>query len=129
MGGADGGDGVGSIAAPSRPRRRDRRDRPWRSIVFAPVGDGATRRRGSDAVKVVLAVLAVLFCWLISGTPAAPELAILHFLTPPPEAVRWLVNTVWWLGSVGVIVALGILALLSKRHNVARDILLSGLVA
>jgi uncharacterized protein (TIRG00374 family) len=132
MGGAEGGDeadGVGSIAAPSRHRRRDRRDRPWRSIVFAPVGDGATRRRGSDAVKVGVAVLAVLCCWLISGTPAAAQLAVLHFLTPPPEGVRWLVNTVWWLGSVGVIVTLGVLALLSKRRNIARDLLLSGLVA
>ncbi|HEY5245196.1 MAG TPA: lysylphosphatidylglycerol synthase transmembrane domain-containing protein, partial [Acidimicrobiales bacterium] len=94
-----------------------------------PVGDGATRRRGSDAVKVGVAVLAVLCCWLISGTPAAAQLAVLHFLTPAPEGVRWLVNTVWWLGSVGVIVTLGVLALLSKRRNIARDILLSGLVA
>ncbi len=125
----DGGDGVGSISEASRPRRHGHRDRPWRAIFFAPVGDGATRRRGSDAVKVGVAVLAVVCCWLISGTPAAPELAILHFLTPPPEALRWLVNTVWWLGSVGVIVALGVLALLSKRRNVARDVLLSGLVA
>ncbi len=132
MGGAEGGDegdGAGSVAAPSRHRRRDRRDRPWRSIVFAPVGDGATRRRGSDAVKVGVAVLAVLCCWLISGTPAAAQLAVLHFLTPAPEGVRWLVNTVWWLGSVGVIVTLGVLALLSKRRNIARDLLLSGLVA
>ncbi|HEY1733632.1 MAG TPA: hypothetical protein VGG23_04220, partial [Acidimicrobiales bacterium] len=127
--GGDGGDGVGSIVAPSRHRRRGHRDRPWRSIVFAPVGDGATRRRGSDAVKVGVAVLAIVCCWLISGTPAAAQLAVLHFLTPPPEGIRWLVSTVWWVGSVGVIVALGVLGLLSKRRNIARDILLSGLVA
>jgi glycosyltransferase 2 family protein len=97
--------------------------------VFAPVGDGATRRRGSDGLRVVVAVLAVLCCWLITESPAHAELAILHFLTPPPNGVRWLVSTVWWLGSVGVIVVLGVLALLSRRRNVARDILVSGLVA
>jgi len=108
---------------------RHRHDRPWRSIVFAPVGDGATRRRGSDAIKLVVAVLTVLCCWLISGTPSTPQLAVLHFLTPPPEGVRWLVTVVWWLGSVGVIVALGVIALLSRRREIARDILFSGLVA
>ncbi|HVX23491.1 MAG TPA: lysylphosphatidylglycerol synthase transmembrane domain-containing protein [Acidimicrobiales bacterium] len=109
--------------------RRGRGDRPWRSIVFAPGGDGTTRRRGSDAFRLVVAVLTVLCCWLVSGTPSTPQVAFLHFLTPPPDGVRWLVSTVWWLGSVGVIVALGVLALLSRRRNVARDILLSGLVA
>ncbi len=133
--------GVGGerAAEPSRPHPRHpdhhgpdaraRRDRPWRSIVFSPVGDGATRRRGSDAFRLVVAALTVLCCWLVSGTPSAPQLAFLHFLTPPPDGVRWLVSTVWWLGSVGVVVALGALALLSRRRNVARDILLSGLVA
>ena len=109
--------------------RAEKRSRPWRSIVFAPVGEGATRRRGSDAVRVVLAVLAVLACWLITGTPAAPEKAVLHFLTPPPSGIRWLVNGVWWLATVGIIAGLGLLALLSRRRNVSRDVLLAGLVA
>ncbi|HEX3946541.1 MAG TPA: hypothetical protein VHW47_02500, partial [Acidimicrobiales bacterium] len=124
--------GVESLAVPARQHRhegRTHRDRPWRAIVFAPVGDGAARRRGSDGIRVALAALAVLCCWLISGTPASAEVAVLHFLTPAPEGVRWLVSTVWWLGSVGVIVVLGTLALLSRRRNVARDLLVAGLAA
>lgn len=108
---------------PSRRRR-------WQSIVFAPAGDGeARRRRGSDGFRLATAVLAVACCWLITTVPAHPEVAVVRFLTPPPEGVRWLVNLVWWLGSVGVIVALGAVALLSHRREVARDVLLSGLVA
>jgi uncharacterized membrane protein YbhN (UPF0104 family) len=79
--------------------------------------------------RVGAAVLAVACCWLITTVPAHPEVAVVRFLTPPPEGVRWLVNLVWWLGSVGVIVALGVVALLSHRREVARDVLLSGLAA
>ncbi len=125
----DGG-AVGTAEADkARVPARLRRDRPWRAIVFAPVGDGATRRRGSDGLRVGAAVLAVLFCWLITGTPSHPQTLVLHALTPPPDGIKWLVGAVWWLGSVGMIVVLGVLALLSHRRNVARDLLISGLVA
>jgi uncharacterized membrane protein YbhN (UPF0104 family) len=105
------------------------RRRRWRSVVFAPVGDGATRRRGSDGLRVAAAALILFCCWLVTTVPAHPQTAIAKFLTPPPDGVRWLVSAAWWLGSVGVIVVLGLLALLSRRREVARDLLVSGLVA
>lgn len=123
------GSDLQAMAQPTTGSTRARRRRPWRSIVFAPAGDGATRRRGSDGLRVATAALAVLCCWLVTTVPAHPQTSVVQFLTPPPEGVRWLVNLVWWLGSVGVIVALGALALLSRRREVGRDVLLSGLVA
>jgi uncharacterized membrane protein YbhN (UPF0104 family) len=120
----------GLAAEPVTPaaRKAARRHR-WGSVVFAPVGDGTTRRRGSDGFRVAVAAVVLCCCWLITTVPAHPETVIARFLTPPPDGVRWLVSLVWWLGSVGVIAVLGILALLSRRREVARDVLLAGLVA
>ena len=102
------------------------RSRPWRSIVFAPVGDGATRRRGSDGLRVVVMVLAVTCCWLITLGVAQPQTTITTFFTSAPNGVQWVVNVVWWVGSIGTIVVLSVLALVSKRRNVARDLVLAG---
>jgi len=115
--------------AVERQGRRPLTGRPWRSVVFAPLGDGTTRRRGSDGLKLTAAVLSVVCCWLVTRTSAHAEAAIVRFLAPPPEGIRWLVNTVWWLGSVGAIAVLGLLALASRRRAMARDIALSGVGA
>ncbi|HUA94790.1 MAG TPA: YbhN family protein [Acidimicrobiales bacterium] len=118
---------VGPVPTPAVGKAARRR--PWRSIVFAPVGDGATRRRGSDGFRVAAAALILLCCWLITTVPAHPETVITKFLTPPPNGVRWLVSLVWWFGSIGLIALLGLLALLSRRREVVRDVLGSGAVA
>jgi hypothetical protein len=40
---------------------------------------------------------------------SAAELRLVHAVNPPPAAISWLVTTVFWLGSTGVIVVLAIL--------------------
>ncbi len=109
-------------AAISAPAPRVRRARPWRAIVFAPEGDGQTRRRGSDAVRIVLAVLAVLCAWLVVSAGPHPEEALVNVVTPPPSGVKWLVNLVWILGSLGVVIGLVGLSLLARRWRLARDL-------
>lgn len=94
--------------------------------MFAPVGDGQTRRRGSDGLRVVAMVVAVVCCWLVTLGAASAQTEITKFLTSAPDGVKWLVNALWWLGSIGTIVVLAALALVSKRRNVARDIALAG---
>lgn len=37
----------------------------WRSIVFAPAGDGQRRRRGTDGARLAGAILALICCLLI----------------------------------------------------------------
>jgi len=101
----------------------------WRSILFAPVGDGQTRRRGSDAVRVGLSLLVILLCWLATRVNPSSERALINIIAPPPDGVRWAVSSVWWLGSFGVIVLVALLALVSRRWTVIRDCLLSGVGA
>jgi|GEM_PF-159833 len=125
-GAADPGYDRDPVAGPAVARPAGGRSRPWRSIVFAPVGDGATRRRGSDGLRVIAMVLIVLCCWLITRGAGGPQTSITKFLTSVPNGMQWLVNAIWWLGSIGTIVVLVVLALISKRRNVARDLALSG---
>jgi hypothetical protein len=46
---------------------------------------------------------------------SAVELKIPHTLNPPPAAISWLVTSVFWVGSAGVIALLIIVALLVPR--------------
>jgi uncharacterized membrane protein YbhN (UPF0104 family) len=103
--------------------------RPWRSLVLAPVGDGATRRRGTDLLRVILAALVVTACWVVKLKGAGFERAVLGFVTPPPGAVHWLVTLVFLLGSFGLIVVLGVLALVAHRPAMARDVGVAGFAA
>ena len=96
-----------------------------RSLFFAPHGDGQTRRRGSDATRVTLSILAVVVCWLAVKASSHVEHAIANGLSPAPNGVSWLVTTVWWGGTAGVIVVLAVLALFSRRWQVIRDALFS----
>jgi uncharacterized protein (TIRG00374 family) len=100
--------------------------RSWRSIVFSPRGDGQRRRRGSDGVRVVVAVLVFVLGVLAIHAGSRPEHEIAKFLNPPPNGVAWLVTLMWYLGSLGVIAAVAILALLSRRRALALDAALAG---
>jgi uncharacterized membrane protein YbhN (UPF0104 family) len=117
----------------TRPRRggirRHRGGQTWRSLLFAPAGDGQTRRRGSDGVRVALAVLAVFLCWLAVHASSHTEQDLTTFLHSAPDGVSWVVATVWWVGTVGVLAVLTVVALLSRRWRVIRDALVAGLSA
>ena len=123
-----GGDASGRHGGDRRPVRWQR-GRSWRAIFFAPVGDGQTRRRGSDAIRLGLAVLVVILCWLATRVNSSSEHTIASVLSSAPNGIRWLVTTIWWVGSVGLIVVVGVLALLAKRWSVIRDVGLAGLGA
>jgi uncharacterized membrane protein YbhN (UPF0104 family) len=128
---ADGG--VGAAVEGADPAVHERPEAPgrwgggsWRSIFFAPVGDGQTRRRGSDGIRVGLCALIILVCWLATKVNPSSERAVIDIVAPPPDGIRWLVTTVWWVGSIGLSLAVVVLALVSRRWAVIRDTLLSG---
>ncbi len=103
--------------------------RSWKAIVFAPVGDGQTRRRGSDALRLGLACLIVLICWVATRANSNAEHTIATTMASPPDGIRWLVTIIWWVSSVGAIVIVAVLALVSRRWSAIRDIGASGLGA
>ncbi len=107
----------------SVPERQLLRD--WRAAVFAPVGDGQRRRRGSDGVRLALAVLALVCCVLVIHYDSRIDRAVAQVLNPPPRSITWLVTVVYQAGSYGVAIVLVLLALVARRWVIARDIALS----
>ncbi len=76
---------------------------------------------------MIVAGLIVTASWITRVAGTRFERAVLGFVTPPPGAVRWLVTVVWVLGSLGLIVVVGVLALLAGRRAMARDVAVAGL--
>jgi glycosyltransferase 2 family protein len=99
--------------------------RDWRAAIFAPAGSGQRRRRGSDGVRLAVAVLALGCCLLVIRYDSRIDRAIAQVIHPPPWSITWLVTVVYQAGSVGVVVVLVGLALVARRWEIARDIGLS----
>jgi glycosyltransferase 2 family protein len=99
--------------------------RGWRSVIFAPVGSGQRRRRGSDGVRLAAAVLALVCCLLVIRYGSRVDRAITQVIHPPPWSITWLVTVVYQAGSFGVVIVLVAMALVARRWEIARDIGLS----
>jgi uncharacterized membrane protein YbhN (UPF0104 family) len=99
--------------------------RSWRSVVFAPVGDGQRRRRGSDGVRLAAAVIALGCCLLLIRFDSRMDRAITEVIHPAPWSIEWLVRVVYEGGSFGVVLVLVVLAVLARRWEIARDLAVS----
>jgi uncharacterized protein (TIRG00374 family) len=109
-----------AVASEDVPETRHRLQRRLRAAVLGPRGGGTTRRRASDAFRLGLAVIVVAVSVPVMQANSALELSIVRVLNPPPEAVSWLVTSVFWLGSAGVITLLAIVGLLVPRFAAVR---------
>jgi glycosyltransferase 2 family protein len=107
-----------AVASEGVPGTRHRQR--LRSTVLGPRGGGTTRRRASDAFRLALAVVVVLVSIPVMQANSAAELSIVRAVHPPPAAISWLVTSVFWLGSAGVIVLLVIVGLLVPRLTAIR---------
>jgi glycosyltransferase 2 family protein len=96
--------------------------RGWRSVMFAPVGDGQRRRRGSDGVRAACAVVALVCCVLVIRYDSRVDQAVIAVIHPPPRSITWLVTVVYQAGSYGIGIVLVLLAVIARRWEVARDI-------
>src|SRR6516164_483412 len=126
----DAGSAKSAARAAARAEPPDSRHRPsllrsWRSVVFAPVGDGQRRRRGTDGVRLAAAVLALVCCLLVIRYDSRVDRAITQVVHPPPWSITWLVTVVYQAGSFGVVIVLVIMAVVARRWEIARDIGLS----
>ena len=108
------------------PSLRHRGAERVRSFILKPRG-GGTRRRASDAVRLGLAVLLVAISVPLARANTSAEVHLTQLLTPPPAGSRWLVATLWQLGSFGVIVALALVGLLVPRLAAIRQMAIAGL--
>jgi uncharacterized membrane protein YbhN (UPF0104 family) len=107
-----------TAAAPDGQRR-------WRSMIFATLGDGQRRRRGTDGMRLGVAAVALLCCILAIRNGSHVDRTIVHVLYPVPHSLSWLVTLVYNAGSFGVTALLVVAALLTRRWVIARDLALS----
>ena len=57
--------------------------RGWRSVMFAPVGSGQRRRRGSDGVRLAAAVLGLGCCLLVIRFDSRVDRRLFTSYLPP----------------------------------------------
>jgi glycosyltransferase 2 family protein len=117
-----------TVAGPDVPGTQRRLAGRLRAAVVGPRGGGTTRRRASDAFRFGLAVITVTVSIPVMRANSDLELSIVRVLNPPPAAIRWLVTSVFWLGSAGVIVLLVIVGLLVPRLAAVRWTALAGVL-
>src|ERR1022692_1579207 len=110
--------GVSSLSEPHLARG-------WRSVMFAPVGDGQRRRRGSDGARLIGAIFALVCCVVLIRYNSRVDRAIIAVIHPPPRSITWLVTVVYDAGAFGVTILLLALALIARRWEIGRDIALS----
>jgi len=103
--------------------------RGWRAVVLAPVGGGQRHRRGTDGMRLACAVAALVCCVLIIRHNSLIDRGVAGVIHPPPWSITWLVTVVYQAGSIGVLVIPVALALLARRWEMTRDILLSAAIA
>ena len=77
-------------------------------------------------MRVGLSVLVILLCWLATQVNPSSEKAVVNAVTPVPNGLSWLVTSVGWIGSLGLVAVAITLAIISKRTAVIRDTVLSG---
>ena len=117
-----------AVASEGVPETRHQLRQRLRSTVLGPRGGGTTRRRASDAFRLALAIVVVLVSIPVMRANSAAELSIVRAVHPPPAAISWLVTSVFWLGSAGVIVLLVIVGLLVPRLTAVRWTAVAGLL-
>ncbi|MGZ4705903.1 MAG: lysylphosphatidylglycerol synthase domain-containing protein [Acidimicrobiales bacterium] len=106
---------------------RHGRARRWRTVVLAPVGDGSTRRRASDAVRVGTAVLVVALSVGAIRHPLSFESTVVEAVSPLPSGLHWIVSSLWFIGSIGAMVASIAIVLLVGRVRLATEMAVVGL--
>src|SRR5215469_4124894 len=111
-----------AVAGEHIPLARHRLAQRLRAAVLGPRGGGTTRRRASDAFRLGLAIVVVAVSVPVMRANSAAELAIVRALNPPPAAISWLVTSVFWLGSAGVVALLALVGLLVPRLTAVRHI-------
>jgi uncharacterized protein (TIRG00374 family) len=117
-----------AVAGEHVPLARHRLAQRLRASVLGPRGGGTTRRRASDAFRLGLAIVVVAVSIPVMRANSAAELAIVRALHPPPAATSWLVTTVFWLGSVGVVALLALVGPLVPRLTAIRHTAVAAVV-
>ncbi len=80
-------------------------------------------------VRLTLAVIALVVGTVIIRANSHPELWVEQLLHPSPDGVKWVITAVWYIGSLGVIIGLVLIALVVRHAVLARNAAIAGALA
>jgi uncharacterized membrane protein YbhN (UPF0104 family)/tRNA A-37 threonylcarbamoyl transferase component Bud32 len=90
---------------------------------------GTTRRRPSDAVRVVVAVAVLVGLALHADNPTATERAVVRWFDTLPQAAETFFLVFYDLLALWAVVLLAVTVFLVRRMRLARDLLVAGALA
>ncbi len=97
--------------------------------MLASSGDGKTRRRASDAVRLVGSTLLFVVSVVVIHLNPAVEARLAHLLHSPPDGIHWLITWAWVVGSLGVMAVAVVSGILTRNIPLLRDVVVSGLAS
>ena len=80
-------------------------------------------------MRVGIAAALLAICVPLAQANTSVEIHVTELLTPPPTGIRWLITALWFVGSIGVTVALVLIGLLVPRLTAVRQMGVAGLAA
>ena len=95
--------------------------RPMKEVFFAPFGGGQRHRRGGDGLRVGVGVVLLVVLSIVAHAGATVQAGVTGVVMAPPLGSRWVITTAWFACTIGVLVAVGLAAVLAKTTVLLRD--------
>src|SRR5262245_18029159 len=97
-----------------------------RHRTFGPASEEPYRRRTSDGVRLVVAVLVIVAACFHEGHPTETERDVFAFFNGLPNDLRALFETIYRLGALWAVGLVAGAALIARRWRLARDLAIAG---
>ena len=101
----------------------------WRHSSFGPASEEPYRRRTSDWVRLVIAIVALVLLIAHEGDLSKAEQNLFTFFNTLPDALNSLFSLLYRLGALWALGVIVIAALVARRWRLARDLAISGMLA
>ena len=101
----------------------------WRRRYFRRAGEGGRRRRTSDWVAFVIAIVLVVMATRHVGDTAATEKAAFELFNTLPKSLAPLFRVLYRLGALWAVGLVVFAAIVIRRISLARDLLFAGVLA
>src|SRR6478736_8379927 len=101
----------------------------WRTGTFGPASEEPYRRRTSDWVRLVTAVVALVLLIAHHDNPSNADRDLFQFFNGLPNELQPLFEALYWAGTLWMVLILAAAALIARRWRLARDLFLAGVVA
>ena len=128
------GEGVGpspkgDVGDKGRADRARERFRSLPTHTFGPASEEPYRRRTSDWVRVVVAVVALALLVAYHDNPSHANQDLFRFFNGLPDDLQPFFQTLYWAGTLWTVLVVAAAAFIGRRWRLARDLTIAGVLA